>query len=93
MRTVFCHNLLEHLDAVVLTVTHQNVAIGHDGNTLQTLELTLTRPPAAKGPKEGAIRVEDLDAVVATVRHENVPLVIHRHAPESKERISERALQ
>lgn len=32
--TEVLHQSLEHLDPVVLTVTHQNVAIGHDSNSL-----------------------------------------------------------
>lgn len=74
----------EDLHTVVLSVADEDVAVGHDRHTLQALELSLARSPAAEGPEEGAVGVEDLDAVVAAVRHEDVALVVHGHAPARK---------
>lgn len=79
----------EDLHSVVLTITDEDVAIGHNSHTLQALEFAITRSPAAKGPKERTVRVEDLDAIVAAVSHKDVALVIHSHSSENHGRKKE----
>lgn len=74
----------EDLHTVVLSVADEDVAVGHDRHALEALELSLAGSPAAEGPEEGAVGVEDLDAVVAAVRHEDVALVVHGHAPAGR---------
>lgn len=72
---------LEHLHAMVLAIAHQNVAVRHDGDALQPLELGVTRAPGAEGAQEASVRVEDLDPVVAGVGDADVALIVHRDAP------------
>ena len=65
---------------MVLPVGHQDVALGVDRNALQPLELPVALSPPAKGPEEGAIRVEDLDPVVSRVCHKDVTLLIYSYS-------------
>lgn len=71
----------EDLDAVVLSVAHKDVAVGHNGDALKALELPVAGSPASEGPQESAVGVEDLNSVVAAVRHKNVILVVDSDAP------------
>jgi hypothetical protein len=68
---------LEDLDSVVLSVAHQNVAVGHNCHSLQSLELPVPGAPASERSKERSVGVEDLDPVVARVPDADVSLIVH----------------
>ncbi len=74
---------LEDLDAVVFSVTNNNVSRGRDGNPFQSFEFARPRSPATKLSQESSLRREDLDPVVARVPDKDVALVVHCHAPET----------
>lgn len=66
---------------MVLPVADQYVPVGHDGHSFQTLELPVSRPPAAERPQEAAVRIEYLYPVVPGVAYDDVALVVHCYSP------------
>lgn len=66
---------------MILSICYQNVAIGVDGDALQTLEFRVTGTPSTEAPDEGTLGAEDLDTVISTVGHEDVPLIVHGNSP------------
>lgn len=76
--------LSEDLYAMVLTIAHQNIAIRHNGNPFEPLELGVAGTPRAKCTQETSIRMENLYAIIARIRHADVALVVNGHAPVHK---------
>ena len=52
------------MNAVVLAIADNDVAVGLDSDAFETLELTVGRPPTAERLHEDTFSVENLDAVV-----------------------------
>lgn len=69
---------------MVFPIAHQDVAVRHDRNALESLELGVARTPRAERAQEASVRVEDLDAVVTRVGDTDVALIVHRNAPREK---------
>lgn len=72
--------ILEHLNPVVFPVTHNNVTVTKDTNSLQTTELSALAAIATKHTIEPPVAMEHLDTVVPAVRHNDEPLTIYRNA-------------
>jgi len=53
-------HLLKHLNPVVFSVCHQDVALRVDCDALQALELTFTLTPPSETSQEGSIGVKNL---------------------------------
>ena len=62
---------------MILTIAHQNISIGHDGNTFQTLEFGVAATPWAEGTQETAIWMKYLYAIVAWIGDNDESLVIN----------------
>lgn len=71
----------EHLNAMILAIADDDVTGRCDGNTLQTLEFTVTATPSAKRLEERPLRAEYLYSVVARVGDHDVTLVIDSDTP------------
>jgi len=64
---------------VILSIADQDIAVRHDGHTLESFELRVAGAPGTEGLQETAIRIEDLNAVIARIGHEYVALIVHGH--------------
>lgn len=71
----------KHLDPMIFSVAHQNMAIRHNGNAFEPLEFGIAGAPRAKCTQKASIRMEDLDAIIARIGHTDVALVINGHTP------------
>lgn len=65
---------------MVFPVTHNNVTVTKDTNSLQTTELSALAAIATKHTIEPPVAMEHLDTVVPTVRHYDEPLTVYRNA-------------
>lgn len=70
---------------MVLSIAHQDIAVGHDCNSFESLEFAVIRTPAAESSQKAAIGMEDLNTVVARISDTNVPLIIDGHATRELE--------
>lgn len=66
---------------MILAIADDDVTGRCDGNTLQTLEFTVTATPSAKRLEERPLRAEYLYSVVARVGDHDVTLVIDSDTP------------
>lgn len=81
----------KHLDAMVLAITHQNIAIRHDGDAFESLELGIAGTPRAERTQEASIGMEDLYAIIARIGHAYVALVVDGHASADEKRREEKS--
>ncbi len=76
----------QNLHAIIVLVSHRNIALPIDSNTAPTADLACTAAFAAHAANVGAVaRTEHLNTAVAPVMHENVPAAIDRNAAGLKE--------
>jgi len=78
---ILCIKRLEYLNAMILSVSDQNISLAVHSNSFETLELSIVLSPPAKCSKECSIRIENLDSVVSGISNKDETLLIDSHTP------------
>ena len=68
---------------MILSIGHQDVALGVDRDALKAFELAFALAPPTEASQEGSVRVENLDSVVAGIRYEDVALLVDGNSSEN----------
>lgn len=66
---------------MIFTVADDDIAVGLDGDTFESLELAIGWSPTTERLHEDTFGVENLDTVVAWIGHDDVALVVYCHTP------------
>ena len=71
----------QHLHAMIIVVSHYNIALPIQRNTAPAVDLPWTTASAAHAAHVSAVaHTQHLNTVVASVKHEHVPAAINRNA-------------